>query len=515
MTGAASAPGNRLPVRDLLAGMSVALVLIPQAMAYANLAGLSSQHGLYAAAVAPIAAAFFASSPYLQTGPTALTALLTLGALVPLAAVGSTEYAGLAAVLALVVGVVRVFVGLTGTGWISYIMSRPMLDGFTSGAAVLIVSSQLPGAVGVSSPVDGVLQGAWWTLTSLGTWEGASLALSLMTVAVVLGGRRVHPLLPGVLIAAMIGLGFSIVTGYQGRTIGPLASGLPAVALDLPWEALPALLVAGAVIAFVGFAEAAAIARVYAAEDRMSWDANREFLSQGAANLVAGMVSGLPVGGSFGRSALNRLAGARTRWSGLVTGLTMMAFLPFASILNALPAAILSAIVIAAVAGLIRMNAMLRVWRMSRAQGMVSWLTFGLTLALAPHIERAVLLGILASVAVHLWQEMTPGVRSWSEPGTLHLEPKGVLWFGSAQIVERALIDGLESAGGVGRAVVHLGGLGRIDLSGALALQELLQRAEDLGVEVELVEAPGHAHRILTKVFGAGGAFRSDDAEPD
>ncbi len=135
-----------------MSGAGVALVLIPQAMAYAELAGLPSRHGLFAAAVAPIAAGFFASSPYLQTGPVALTALLTLGALVPLAGLGSAEYVRLAALLALVVGIARVIVGAFKGGWLSYMMSRPMLDGFTTAAAILIISSQLPGAGRRPSP---------------------------------------------------------------------------------------------------------------------------------------------------------------------------------------------------------------------------------------------------------------------------------------------------------------------------------------------------------------------------
>ena len=171
---------QRLSARDVAAGIGVALVLIPQAIAYAELAGLPSRHGLFAAAVAPIAAAFFASSPYLQTGPVALTALLTFAALVPIAAPGSMEYVKLAALLALVVGVARVLVGALKTGWISYMMSRPMLEGFTSGAALLIIGSQLPGVAGVEIPNEGVLQGAFTMLAHPGSWEPAALVLGAM-----------------------------------------------------------------------------------------------------------------------------------------------------------------------------------------------------------------------------------------------------------------------------------------------------------------------------------------------
>lgn len=501
MKGSEPNTTDRGALRDIIAGISVALVLIPQAMAYAELAGLSSAHGLYAAAVAPVAAAFFASSPYLQTGPTVLTALLTLGALLPLAATGSVEYAALAALLALIVGGVRVLVGMVGAGWIAYLMSRPMLDGFTSGAAVLIVATQLPGAVGVVTPDVGVLAGLWWTVTNIGAWQPAALLLTGGTLALILGGRRLHVLLPGVLIATTLGLMFSILSGYSGPTVGVMDTGFPAIALDLPWRAVPGLLIAGVVIAFVGFAEASAIARLYAGQDRMPWSPDREFISQGAANLAAGLVSGLPVGGSFGRSALNRMAGARTRWSGAITGLAVLAVLPFTSVLSALPRAVLSAIVIAAIVSLIRIPAMVRVWRLSPAQGFVTWMTFALTVALAPRIELAVLFGVLAAVGVHIWREMRPSVKTWSKKGEVHLEPTGVLWFGSARFIERALLEGLHEARDAKRLVIHLGGLGRIDLSGALVLQDILERAAEMNLEVEITDVPSHAHRILESVL--------------
>ena len=487
--------------RDFVSGAGVALVLIPQAMAYAELAGLPSRHGLFAAAVAPIAAGFFASSPYLQTGPVALTALLTLGALVPLAGLGSAEYVRLAALLALVVGIARVIVGAFKGGWISYMMSRPMLDGFTAAAAILIISSQLPGAAGVLAPSDGVLQRAFWTLAHPGSWEAAAVVLSVATVAVILLGRRVHPLMPGVLIATVVGLTFSVVTGYTGPRVGDIQVGLPPLGLDLPWRSLPVLVFPGFVIALVGFAEAASIARVYATHERIPWSPDREFVSQGAANVAAGLFGGFPVGGSFSRTSLNYLSGARTRWSGAVTGLTVLVLLPFAQILAPLPRAILSAIVIAAVVPLVRVRPFASLWSMSHPQAAVGWITFVLTLLLAPHIEQAVVLGILSAVSVHIWRELKPGVESWTDARGVHLKPKGVLWFGSAAYLEQMAAEGVAQAREATRLTVHLEGLGRIDFTGALVLRELMDEARDGGLEVELSGVPEHAERILKGVL--------------
>jgi len=470
-------------------------------MAYAELAGLPSQHGLFAAAVAPIAAAFLASSPYLQTGPVALTALLTMGALVPLATPGSADYVRLAALLALVVGIARVVVGVLKGGWISYLMSKPMLDGFTSGAALLIISSQLPGATGVLAPSGEVLPRAFWTLTHPGSWEAVALVLTAVTVAVIYVGRRVHPLVPGILIATVAGLTFSTLTGYAGPRVGDIRAGLPPLGLDLPWTSLPILLLPGFVIALVGFAEAASIARIFATKERMAWSPDREFISQGAANVAAGFFGGFPVGGSFTRSSLNYLSGARTRWSGAVTGATVLVFLPFAQVLAPLPRAILSAIVIVAVAPLIRLRPLAALWRMSAPQAAVAWITFVLTLWLAPHIEQAVVLGILAAVVVHLWRELKPGIDSWSDVRGVHFKPKGVLWFGSAAYLEQMAEERVAHAHEATTLILHLEGLGRIDFTGALVLKELMDEVQASGMEVELEGVPEHAERILRSVL--------------
>jgi SulP family sulfate permease len=164
-----------------------------------------------------------------------------------------------------------------------------------------------------------------------------AIVLSLATVALVLGGRRLHPLFPDVLVAVAVGIGYSAFVGYAQAVLGQLPAARIAVSLDLPWRMLPALVLPGAVIALVGLAEAAAIARTFVAHDRTPWHPDRELVSQGVAKMVSCLVSGYPVGGSFSRSSLHRLAGARTRWSGAVTGLAVLAFLPAPGVLAPLP----------------------------------------------------------------------------------------------------------------------------------------------------------------------------------
>jgi SulP family sulfate permease len=487
--------------RDIVAGFSVALVLIPQSMAYADLAGLPAHYGLYAAALPPIVAAFFASSPYLQTGPVALTSLLTLGALSALATPGSQMYIALAALLALVVGVARIIVGVIKEGRISYLMSRPVLQGFTIAAALLILASQLPAALGVSPPGEGVIPRAGWALSHPGEWEGASVVLAVVTGALILGGRKIHPLVPGVLFATLVGIGYSVVTGYSGAIVGHVPAGLPPVPRDVPWSQLPLLVIPGGVIALVGFAEAASISRTFAVMDRKAWNPDREFISQGVANLASALSSGFPVGGSFGRSSLNRMAGARSRWSGAITGISVLLFLPVAGILAPLPRAVLSGIVIAAVLGLIQLPALARLWRLSKPQALAAWTTFALTLILAPRIDLAVVIGILLSLGIHAWREMQVRCDSWLEDSTFHLAPRGVLWFGSAPQMQRSFMHELEEGHDVDRIVLHLGGLGRIDLSGAMMLREFRDEMTAGEIEVELAGVPYHARRILRRTL--------------
>lgn len=503
-------PPVRISRSDVLAGVSVALILVPQSMAYAELAGLPPHHGLYAATFPLIAAAFLASSPYLQTGPVALTGLLTFGALVRMAPAGTAEYAALAALLALVVGVARIAVSLLKSGWVVYLMSHSMMTGFLSAAAILILSSQLPGALGTPVPVDeGVLQRAWFAVSNPGSWEWTAVALSAFTIATVVGAARIHPLVPGVLAAAAVGLAFSVVTGYQGQTVGPIPAGLPPFSLDLPWSRLPSLIVPGFVISVIGFAEGVSISRLFASEERQHWDADREFLSKGLACIVAAFTAGLPVGGSLSRTSVNRLAGARTRWSGLITGVTVLCFLPIAPAMSALPKAVLSGIVIAAIWKLIRPREVLRIWRVSRPQAVVGWTTFVATLALSPHIDRAVLIGIALSAAVHLWRELTPHVTAERVGDTLIVEPSGVLWFASAPAMEDLLFERVAEEPDVAKVVIRCGGLGRIDLTGAYTFAETIEHAEGAGLEMTLEDVPDHAVRLFRAV-----GIPIDDRDP-
>jgi len=245
--------------------------------------------------------AIFASSPFLQTGPVALTSLLTAGALASAGLEPETEaYIGAAAILAIVVGVTRAVLGLARLGSVVYLMAEPVTIGFTSGAGLVILAYPIARA--------------GWALTHPTQWEFAALVISAVTLILMLQGRKVHRLFPGVLVAVIVALVFSRAAGYGGAVIPDIDAGLPSWSLDLPWANTGSLITGGFVIALVGFAEPASIARTFANEDQTRWSSSREFFASGLANTVAGLTGAYPVGGSFSRSSVNRFAGAETRF---------------------------------------------------------------------------------------------------------------------------------------------------------------------------------------------------------
>lgn len=516
-------PLPRPTIGDGLAGVSVALILIPQSLAYAVLAGMPPAAGLTVAAVASLAAAPFISAPMLQTGPSAIMSLLTFGSLAAMAETGSAEYVGLAALLTLLVGVIRVGVGLSQSGEVAYLLSEPVLAGFTSAAGMVIAASQLPKVVGVTVDVDNV---ALQTVTALGRideWQMEALAFGLATIVIMQVATRIHPLIPGVLIAVVIGVALVQLGDYDLELVGAIPEAFPAIALDLPWSQIGPLLAPALVIALVGFSPVAAIARAYADTTEESWDADREFVGQGVANVAAGMVGGFPVGGSFSRSAVNRKAGADTAWSGAFTGIVTLAALPFAGLLEDLPQAVLGGIIIGAVLSLMDPRPMWELRRYSRQQFVVAGVTFVLTLVLAPQIQWAVLVGIALAIGGHLRRERHLSVEHWSDGGELHLRPVGVLYFASAQRLEDQVRRLIGQHRGVERLVVHFDAVGRTDLTGAYVLRDVFEEAQEAGLSVEVADLTDPSRRVVGRVLAgadrlgmssqADGVVEEDDPE--
>lgn len=473
----------------------MALVLIPQSLAYAELAALPPYIGLFAAALPLLAFCLLASSPYLQTGPVAVTSLLTLAAL---PAESPADLPKLAALMALMVGVMRLVLGVVRLGRVVHLMSSPVVMGFTSGAAVVIMSSQLPKALGAPASDSGVLRSAAEAISNPGDWSLAAVALSLVTIVLFLGGRRLSPLFPGVLIAVVIGVAYSRVADYQGTKVDSIPEGFPPISFDLPWAEMPTLLLGATIIALVGFAEPASIARTFANETGERWNANQEMVASGVANLVAAFSGAYPVGGSFSRSSVNRLAGAQTRWSGGVTGLIVLAFLPFAQILEPLPTAVLGAIVLAAVSSLAKPIRLLRLWQRSKTQALLAWTTAAATLFFTPRLERAVVVGVLLTIALHFARRFTMD-RTRSEDGAVTVQPVGLMWMATDSNFEEGLRAAADES--TGRVTVDFARTPFLNDAAIDAMSAVAEQLADSGRELDWSDPPVGSERMLNGVY--------------
>ena len=388
---------------DVVAGISVALLALPQGLAYAELAGMPAKYGLYAAAIPSLLAAIFASSPYLQTGPVALTALLAYGALESLEDPFTEGFVELAALLALLVGVIRFLLGVFRLGRIADLLTDAVILGFTNGAAILIVFSQLPKSLGVQNSDSGILRSGWEAISTPDLWQFGAITFSVLTILIVLGGRLFNRLFPGVLVAVVFGIIISHLIDYSGPVVGELSGSFVSLKFNFDWSSFGDLLLPSAIIAIVGFAEPAAIARTYSKQDGSNWNPSKEFISQGVANMASAFSSSFPVGGSFGRSSLNKIAGAKTPWSGAITGAVVLGLLPLSSLLSELPSAILGATVIWAVMKLIKPLEFFDLMRNEPEQALIAAGTLLATLLTAPRIDRGIVIGLGLSLIGYLF----------------------------------------------------------------------------------------------------------------
>lgn len=401
---------------DLVAGLTVALVAIPQALAYAQLAGLPPYYGLYAALLPTIVGALFGSSAQLSTGPVALTSLLTAASIAPLAQ-GPDQYASIAIALALLSGVLQIGFGALRLGVLMNLLSHPVLMGFVNAAAILITLSQLPALSGMASPRTGHALGDVWHVLSHGTQAHLpSLAFGAAAIAALVAFRRFAPRLPGVLITAVVLTLASYLLDFAGRggaIVGDIPRGLPGLAApEFAPELWIELLPAAFVIAVISFMEAMSSAKIAAIKTASKWDENQELIGQGLAKLAAAVCQSMPVSGSFSRSALNLGAGARTGLSSIVCALcVLLTLLYLTPLLRYLPLPALAAIIVMALASLVNLRSLRTAWRASRDDALAALLTFAATIAFAPQIQNGIVTGILLSLALFVYRRMRPTVE--------------------------------------------------------------------------------------------------------
>ena len=354
---------------DGLAGLTVWAMLIPQALAYATIAGVSPVVGLYATPAALVLYAAFGSSRHLIVGPMSATAVLSAAAVAELAmAQGSGRFAALTVTLALTTGVIGVIAGLARLGFVANFISEPVLKGFIIGLALMIMIGQLPKLFGVPKGHGNFFEQLWHLLGELDETHWLTLLVGLVSLALILGLKRVAPRVPGSLVAVVFGILVVQLFDLDRRgaaIVGHIQAGLPAIGLpDVATADYLKLAPAAIGILLVGFAEGLGAAKTYAARQHYDVDTNRELLGMGAANLGAGLSSGMVVSGSLSKTAVNGAAGARTQLSGLVVAaLTVVTLLTLTGLFQRLPQATLAAVVIAAVIELVDVPALARLYR--------------------------------------------------------------------------------------------------------------------------------------------------------
>jgi sulfate permease, SulP family len=478
---------------DAVAGLSVALVAIPQSLAYAQLAGLPAYYGLYAALLPTVIGALFGSSAQLSTGPVALTSLLTAASLAPLAMPGSSDYVSLAVALALLSGLLQVAFGVMRLGVMMNLLSQPVLMGFVNAAAILISLSQLPSLLGIEIQSTGhMLRDAVQAVTVLGDAHGRSIAFGLGAIGLLLLLRTHAPRLPGVLITAALLTAASYATdfaGAGGHTVGAIPQGLPAFGLPrLEAAALAALLPAAFAIAIISFMEAMSSAKIAAIRTAQRWDENQELLGQGLAKLAAALSHTMPVSGSFSRSALNLAAGARTGLSSIISAAFVLVTVLFLTpLLHYLPRPVLAAIIIMALVNLVNVRALRNAWRASADDAAAAAVTFAATLAFAPQIQNGIVAGILVSLGLFIFRRMRPDITV-IEPGSgLSIPPLeaaaaesvGVVRFGASLVFvnvsyfENAVLRMEQDYPQLRHVLVSAEGINALDASGVEMLRTL------------------------------------------
>jgi SulP family sulfate permease len=519
---------------DLVAGLTVWAVLVPESLAYASIAGVSPVVGLYAAPPALLFYALFGSSRHLIVGPMSATAALSAATVADLVAPASQDFAAFTAALAITTGVAALLAGILRLGFLANFISEPVLKGFIIGLALTIIIGQVPKLLGVSGSEGDFFAKLFDVIGKLGDTQGATLAVGLGSLAVVLGLRRIAPMVPGSLVAVALGVAAVELFNLDDHgvdIVGHIDSGLPSIGLpDVSLHDFGALAAGGIAVMLVGFAEGLGAAKTYAAREHYEIDANRELVGLGAANVTSGLASGMVVNGSLSKTAVNGGAGAHSQVSGLVVAvLTVVTLLFLTGLFEQLPEATLAAVVIAAVIELVDFGALValhRVWsvRLGDAYGPAARPDFLAAIAallgvLIFDTLPGLFIGIAVSLTLLLYRASRPRVAVLGRvPGTEDqyadvrgrpdnrlpdhatiLRVEAGLFFANADVVRRELRRHA-AEDHVNAIVLDAEAIPFVDISAARMLNDIAIELRTRGVMLLLVHDVGQVRDVLRSV---------------
>ena len=506
---------------DVIAGLTTAVMLVPQAMGYALLAGLPPIVGLYASVAPLLLYAALGTSRQLAVGPVAMDSILVAGAVGAIATVGAEQYVLIAAALGMMVGVVQAGLGFLRAGFLVNFLSRPVVAGFTAAAALIIAASQLGHLLGVEVPrTHHVHRVVWEALASFSEWSWPTLALGAASVMTLVVSKKRWPRLPAALAVVVVATLVVWALGLSARgvsVVGEVPAGLPGFLIPtVDTSVLVELIPAAATIALVSFMEAISVGRTFAQRFRYDIDPNQELIALGIANLAGGATGGYPIAGGFSRTAVNVRAGARTQVAALVTCAVVIVTLLFLTrAFFYLPKAALSAIIVAAVAGLIDIPGAREVYRVKRTDFYLLVLTFIATLSLG--IQWGILVGVGASVLLFLVRTTRPHFavlgrvpesqtylniarhpHAETLEGIILVRVDAQFYFGNVSFLKetvRSLID--ESEAPVRYFVLEAAGVNDLDSAAAATLDELDEELAGRGVKLVLTRIKGPVRDVL------------------
>ena len=499
-------PTSTLLRSEAFAGLSVGLMVIPQGVAYAALAGMPLITGIYASLLPALVAVLFSASARLSVGPTALTSILIAASLSGMAAPGSAEWVNLTVWLSLMTGLLQVVLGFARFGWLLNLVSSPVLMAFTQGAGVLIISSQIPALLGLTH--------GWSTLvTAMGTGAGidwASLVFGVVTLALLLLARRWRPTFPTVLVVVLGAAGGSWALGLEASgtaVVGALPQGLPALFVPsvIEWDIFKQLVLPTLVITLVSFLETASSAKVDNDRSGKRWDQDQDLIGQGLAKVASGLCGAFPTSSSFSRSALNLYAGAQSAWATIFSvAVILVILLCFTAVLQPVPQSVLAAIVVAAVLGLIKPRAFVQLYNINRVEAATAVVTFVITLLSAPRLYWGVLAGVVMGLSHFLHTRLHPRIievglhpdgslrdrHLWQLPPLANnlyaLRMDAELDFAAASTLERAVMEHLGQHPNVAHVCLFALPINRIDATGVESLAKLEAMLRERGINLHI-----------------------------